>query len=60
MHVLTSYKTCMMKSFKENVSQAAKMRNNLKDTLLKGLILSTNSEMDKNKDKLDLVQSNST
>ena len=60
MHILTSYKTCMMKSFKENVSQAAKMRNNLKDTLLKGLILSTNSEMDKNKDKLDLVQSNST
>ena len=50
----------MMKSFKENVSQAAKMRNNLKDTLLKGLILSTNSEMDKNGDKLDLVQSNST
>ena len=45
-----------MKSFKENVSQAAKMRNNLKDTLLKGLILSTNSEMDKNGDKLDLVQ----
>ena len=50
----------MMKSFKENVSQAAKMRNNLKDTLLKGLILSTNSEMDKNGDKLDLVQLNTT
>ena len=28
-------------SIKENVSPAAKMRNNLKDTLLKGLILST-------------------
>jgi hypothetical protein len=49
-----------MMSIKENVSPAAKLRNNLKDMLLKGLILSTNSEMDKNGDKLDLVQSNST
>ena len=44
-----------MMSIKENVSPAAKLRNNLKDMLLKGLILSTNSEMDKNGDNLDLA-----
>ena len=56
MHLLTSYKDCMLKSFKENVGQAASMRNNLKDKLLKGLIISNESEMASIRDDLDLVQ----
>jgi len=60
MHLLTSYKDCMLKSFKENVDQAASMRNNLKDKLLKGLIISNESEMASIRDDLDLVQSNAT
>lgn len=59
MHILTSYKDCMLKSFKENVDKAKKMRENLKDALLKGLIFAKNSEMEQ-KDDLDLVQSNAT
>jgi hypothetical protein len=39
MHILTSFKDCMLKSFKENVDKKKKIRENLKDSLLKGLNL---------------------
>ncbi len=37
---LTSYKYCMLKSFKENVDQTASMRNYLNDRLIKRPIIS--------------------
>ncbi|KAK4024475.1 hypothetical protein OUZ56_009898 [Daphnia magna] len=59
MHILTSYKYCMLKGFKENVDKSKKMRENLKDALLKELIFAKNRETEQ-KDNLDLVQSNGT
>ncbi len=57
MTMLTTYKNCMVKSFKENAEGAAAMRNNLKDELLKGLVYSTECHR-KSESSLDLVQSN--
>lgn len=60
MEILTSYKTCMLKTFKDNVKEAADMRNNLKDHLLNGIIYSCENERLSADDDLDLVQSNAT
>jgi hypothetical protein len=61
MHILTTYKDCMLKSFRENAKEAAAICKNLKDTLLKGIISSTeNQKTDSAENELDLVQANST
>lgn len=57
MQVLTTYKQCMLKSFKENVKAAADMRAHLKDKLLKSLIFSSDSHRE-SEENLDIVQSN--
>jgi hypothetical protein len=60
MHLLTSYKDCMLKKFRDNVKEAKVFRNNLKDFLLKGIISSSSNQSINSKDELDLVQANST
>lgn len=60
MYILTRYKDCMLKSFKENVDQAAMMRKNLKNELLNGLIFANDCELASLQDNLNLVQSNAT
>ena len=49
----------MQRLDKENVDKSKKMRENLKDALLKGLSFAKNTEMEQKVD-LDLVQSNAT
>lgn len=60
MRVLTTYKNCMIKSFRDDAQEAARMRDNLKDQLLNGLISANETHKSAGKDDLDLVQSNAT
>ncbi|KZS05245.1 Uncharacterized protein APZ42_031632 [Daphnia magna] len=60
-HILTRYKDCMLQSLRDNAKEVAAVRNSLKDSLLKGIISSTENEKnDSAGNELDLVQANST
>ena len=60
MQILTSYKDCLLASFRENVREAATVRENFKDALLKGIISASKTQRDSSAEDLDLVQANAT
>ncbi|KAK4007328.1 hypothetical protein OUZ56_012488 [Daphnia magna] len=60
MHVLTSYKDCMLQSYRENVKQGEDNRKSLKDELLKGLMYSNECQKKAPNKDLDIIHSNAT